>query len=106
MGKESIYSPKFFQTIRTGARLSASEIVPLVMEWVRPASVIDVGCGTGEFLGAFQEHGVKEILGIDGEYVDRSLLAIHKENFKALDISKPFILDKTYDLALCLEVAE
>lgn len=82
------------------------EIVPIVLELVQPTSVVDVGCGTGEFLAVFQEHGVHDIYGIDGEYVDRNLLAIPQENFKALDINRAFTLNKTYDMALCLEVAE
>jgi len=67
---------------------------------------VDVGCGTGEYLKTFRECGVHEILGIDGEYIDRDLLAIPQENFLALDMNVPFSLERNYDLALCLEVAQ
>jgi SAM-dependent methyltransferase len=106
MAESSVYDKKFFERIQTGARHSAMAIVPIVLELLQPASVIDVGCGTGEFLRVFQDYGVSEILGIDGDYVDRNLLAIPQENFKPLDISELFMLERTYDLALCLEVAE
>lgn len=69
-------------------------------------SVVDVGCGTGEFLAVFQKLGVSKILGIDGKYVDHDLLSIPQENFRAVDLSHPFTLEETYDLAICLEVAE
>lgn len=103
VAKSSIYTKAFFERSH---RSAATAIVPLVLELIRPTSVIDVGCGNGEFLDVFQEHGVGEILGIDGDYIDRNLLFISQENFRALDISIPFTLDKTYDLTLCLEVAE
>lgn len=106
VAKSSIYTNDFFGRRQARTRLSATAIMPIVLELIQPTSVIDIGCGTGEFLAAFQEHGVTEILGVDGDYVDRNLLAIPQENFKGFDISTPFTLDKTYDLAICLEVAE
>ena len=35
--------------------MSAHRIVPLIIGLVRPTSVIDVGCGTGTWLGAFTD---------------------------------------------------
>ena len=106
MSVSSTYDRDFFVNIQLGSRLSAKAIVPLVVELIRPSSVVDVGCGTGEFLTVFQECAVDEILGIDGEYVERDQLAIPQDRFMALDISKPFTIDRSYDLAVCLEVAE
>lgn len=106
MAKSPDYSRDFFTTIRNGALHSAQAMIPIVLDLLPVKSVVDVGCGTGEFLKVFREHGVQDILGIDGEYVERNLLAIPQENFLALDISVPFSLKRNYDLALCLEVAE
>jgi hypothetical protein len=39
-------------------------------------------------------------------YVDRSQLAIAQDCFRAIDLNRPFTLEKTYDLAVSLEVAE
>ncbi|HVB75221.1 MAG TPA: methyltransferase domain-containing protein [Ktedonobacteraceae bacterium] len=106
MSIQVVYNEDYFAGIQTGSRLSARAIVPIVMELIRPSCVVDLGCGTGEFLKVFQEYGVDEILGIDGAYVQRSRLAIPQEHFTALDLRMPFTIDKTYDLAVCLEVAE
>ena len=106
MTLSSLYTKDFFELHQTGMNLSARALVPIVFELTHPTSVIDVGCGTGAFLRVFHEYGVHEILGIDGDYVDRRQLAIPQERFQAIDLSLPFSLERTYDLAICLEVAE
>jgi SAM-dependent methyltransferase len=101
-----MYSRTFFEQIRAGALRSADLIVPIVVDLIKPSSVIDVGCGQGAWLQVFWENGVKEVQGIDGDYVDRNALLIPDEYFTAADLSKPFELRGRYDMALCLEVAE
>ncbi|NUO79292.1 class I SAM-dependent methyltransferase [candidate division KSB1 bacterium] len=100
------YTKKFFKAIEHGSQRSAEEIVPLVLELSQPRSVIDVGCGVGTWLKVFKQHGVHEVLGVDGSYVDQSLLQISKEEFLPFDLRKPLRLDKKFDLVLSLEVAE
>jgi SAM-dependent methyltransferase len=100
------YTKAFFEEHRTGARQSAEIVVPLVLELVPARSVVDVGCGDGTWLAVFQKLGVPEILGIDGEYVDREFLQIPQESFQTRDLAKPFVTGRTFDLAMSLEVAE
>jgi SAM-dependent methyltransferase len=100
------YSEDFFNAIENGSLQSAQLIVPLVLEWTRPRSVIDVGCGRGAWLRAFQNCGVENIRGMDGNYVDTASLLIPQECFSAVDLNMPFELPGRYDLAVCLEVAE
>ena len=88
-----------------GSRESAAIIVPLVMDEVRPRSVVDVGCGLGAWIAVFSEHGVKDILGIDGPWVDQKLLEVPAESFQVADLSEPLDNGRHFDLALCLEVA-
>lgn len=82
------------------------EVVPVVLRFVQPSSVLDVGCGTGTWLRAFEEAGVHDYLGVDGDYVDRSMLNIPAERFVTADISRPLGLRRKFDLVVCLEVAE
>lgn len=81
-------------------------IVPYLVRSFKPNSVVDVGCGLGTFLKVFKDSGNIEILGIDGKWVDRKKLLISKEEFIEADLEAPIKLDKTFDLVLCLEVAE
>ena len=80
--------------------------MPLVLGWVSPTSVVDVGCGTGTWLAAIRRRGVEDVVGVDGSPVPGDLLQIPRERFLVRDLSKPLDLGRTFDLALCLEVAE
>jgi SAM-dependent methyltransferase len=85
---------------------SPRAIVPVVVELFRPKSVADVGCGVGHWLTEFRRLGAERILGIDGPHIDPTWLAIPKDSFRAVDLSKPFQLGDRFDLTVCLEVAE
>lgn len=98
------YNPKFYRELAS-AQESAREVLPLVLDVVKPKSVIDIGCGTGHWLAIAHELGVPEILGVDGSWVSAQL-AIPKEKFLQHDLSTPLKLDHRFDLALSLEVAE
>jgi SAM-dependent methyltransferase len=84
------------------------KIIPVIVKLLKPNSVVDVGCGLGTFLSVFKQEGVKEVLGIDGSWVDKNLLKKNLElnEFKEMDLEKEIVLDKKYDLVLSLEVAE
>jgi SAM-dependent methyltransferase len=100
------YSKRFYERLRNGATRSAEVMVPLVLQFLPVHSVVDVGCGDGSWLAVFRRHGVSEIVGIDGEYVDGDLLQIPRECFRAGDLTKPFEAGRMFDLAISLEVAE
>ena len=102
----SQYSKQFFASRQRAAREAAGEVVPLVRDLVRPRSVIDVGCAMGEWLSVFREHGVEDVYGIDGDYVQRDALLIPQDRFKSCDLTKAIEIDRRFDLALSLEVAE
>jgi len=100
------YSDTFFDSHQEGALQSARIVLRLLQRLLSPTSVLDVGCGRGAWLRAFQELGIIKFRGIDGEHVDRSKLLIPSECFTCADLSKPFEVHGRYDLAVCLEVAE
>ena len=85
---------------------AACEIVPFLLDIFEVKSVIDIGCGTGTWLKIFKEHGVKEIVGVDGDYLDKSQLEVPKSVFYAKNLEESLGINKKYDMALSLEVAE
>jgi SAM-dependent methyltransferase len=87
---------------------SPSILVPILISFFSPKSVIDIGCGTGNFLRAFKDNGISEIKGLDGSWVNKNILFknIEPVEFDTADLEKLTHSERKYDLALCLEVAE
>lgn len=84
------------------------EIVPELVSILNPKSVVDFGCGLGTFLYCFKKEGVKEVLGIDGPWVNKELLFkyLTPNEFKEYNLEEKIILGKKFDLVISLEVAE
>lgn len=100
------YNKKFYEAMASGSASSASVVVPLILELYEIKSVIDVGCGRGLWANAFFEHGIKDYLGIDGNYINLDDLIIPKGNFRATDLRNELDINRRFDLACSLEVAE
>lgn len=85
-----------------------SIIVPYLVETINPKSVVDVGCGIGTFLHMFNRHGVMDFLGLDGEWLNTELAQkyISLDKLKIVDLEQIINLDRRFDLAVSLEVAE
>jgi SAM-dependent methyltransferase len=99
------YTDKFFAR-NNNSLPSARVIAPLIIKIVSPRSVADAGCGRGEFLSVFIENGIANVMGIDGEWVDKQKLKIPAEYFITHDLEKPFSTDKSFDLVISIETAE
>lgn len=102
---ESQYTPKFYDDLADGSRQSADIIVPRVLGEVSAKTVVDVGCGIGTWAAAFARAGCN-VLGIDGDYVNRQMLQIPPDRFVARNLEQPITGLATFDLAVSLEVAE
>jgi len=103
----NFYNQQFYQYHQTGSYNSAKIVLPKVLE-VLPQinSIVDFGCGIGTWLSVFKELGVSEIKGYDGHWVDKSMLKIPIECFSESEFDKGISIEKKYDLAISLEVAE
>jgi SAM-dependent methyltransferase len=100
------YSSKFYTNHRAGSSGSADIVVPHVLSLFRVSSVLDVGCGVGSWLQAFERHGISDYLGVDGDYVPLEMLKIPPEKFRSMDLARVMNFGRSFDLACSLEVAE
>lgn len=100
------YNPEFYADQQAGSRRSADVILPLIFSIVKPKSVIDFGCGVGTWLAVSRALGASIIVGLDGDWVKSAERQISDDNIITVDLSVPVQLDRKFDLAICMEVAE
>lgn len=100
------YDDAFYDSINAGSRASARVVVPLLQALLPISSVVDFGCGQGAWLAVWDELGVGDQLGLDGAYVDPSRLLIPGERFRPADLVHEVLLERRFDVAQSLEVAE
>jgi SAM-dependent methyltransferase len=101
-----VYSKKFYEQHAGGSLESARVTVPILLRYFCIKSVIDIGCGVGTWLRAFQENGISDIAGVDGPHIDKATLMIEEDAFTAADLRSEFHVPRRFDLAVSLEVAE
>ncbi len=102
---KDVFDAHFFEHVVRDSRESARIVVSMVHKLLEPASVLDVGCAMGTWLDEWIKAGVPDVLGIDGDYIDRTGLLIPAAKFTPLDLEEPFSLGRTFDLVQALEVA-
>ncbi|MEM0129736.1 MAG: class I SAM-dependent methyltransferase [Thermoplasmata archaeon] len=100
------YTALFYELEGKHASTAAPRLVPAFIDLVHPTSVLDVGCGTGVFLREFLRRGISDVVGIEGRWAETVPLEVPRETVRFLDLNAGFDLGRTFDLVLCLEVAE
>jgi SAM-dependent methyltransferase len=103
-GRE-VYGSQFFADQVAGSARAAEIVLPLVLGWLRPNSVLDVGCGTGSWLRVASHLGVGDTYGIDG-YATPQNLVIPPDRFQIADLTESFDVGRRFELVISLEVAE
>ncbi len=94
----TLYGPEFFVERSGTVIASAFVLVPLIIETLAPRSVLDIGCGQGEWVDAFAAHGC-DVFGVD-------IAAPEGETFLRHDLAVPLELGRNFDLVLSLETGE
>jgi hypothetical protein len=100
------YDRRFYERQQALSLSSAKRILPALIKLLGPRSIVDIGCGVATWLSVAQAAGVADILGMDGGHVERAMLKIPADKFIGHDLAKPVKLDRRFDLAMSLEVAE
>jgi SAM-dependent methyltransferase len=104
-GEERFYNAKFYRELEQ-TRESARIILPIVVSLLKPASIVDVGCGAGHWLAAASELGISDVMGVEGDWIGAAEVAIPREKIVIHDLGTPLDLGRRFDLAIALEVAE
>ena len=85
-----IYNKNFYGK-PAGSNPSAEEILSYVDTLLHPQSVIDVGCGVGSWLKAWQDINPNiAIAGIDGNEVVSQFPYISSESYKQVDLTQNY----------------
>ena len=100
-----LYDENFYKSIKEASKISAQSLLPEILKFMRPKTVIDIGCGAGSWLAVWQELGA-EVVGVDGDYVDREQLMIDEKFFRPMNLEERINIDERFDLAMTMEVAE
>ncbi len=101
-----VYNPNFYHARHNKTLYSAETIVKIISDIVTPKSVVDLGCGVGTWLEVFTQLGVEDVLGLEGHWVEDEKIVIPLTKFKKVNLEDKLTLDRKFDLAISLEVAE
>ncbi len=101
-----MYSRNFYKVNMRTNTISAERIISFVLSLYHPSSVIDVGASGGIFLLELMKRDVKDVMGIDGPWIPDKDIVIPKRNYLRIDLTKPFTIERKFDLCICLEVLE
>ncbi len=103
------YTSNYYKRIGSGSVKSASEVFKELRKHIRFKTIIDIGCGIGEW-----NDGNPNYFGVDYN-IPRKSLMIDTKNYIDIDLEKDDAVrnkilwatgKEKFDLCLCLEVAE
>jgi SAM-dependent methyltransferase len=100
------YSREFFTQLDELQAASYDVMAATLVDRLAPRSVVDVGCGSGALLAALQRRGVPTLLGLESSPEGLALARRRGVDARSCDLGHPFTLNRDFDLAVCLEVAE
>lgn len=101
------YTKEFFVELESNSYNSAKLVLPFVNDLLHPKSVIDIGCGTGEWLKVWNvDFGIEDIKGVEGPYIKKDLVKISPKKLAIQDLKLNYSEPRKYDLAMSLEVGE
>lgn len=102
----SLYDEKFFNNNDIDGAKMADWFVQVLNDTFHFNSLIDIGCGTGQYLRACLKKGISDIMGIEGSksalnnlLVDKGLVIIH-------DLRMDYVFKRKWNIAISIEVAE
>jgi SAM-dependent methyltransferase len=102
------YGRDFYDSHVSRSLAGARHYANIVSSIFRPRSVVDIGCGRGAWLAAFQETGAAKLVGLDGAWLSQNDMLNRFIEFREVNLET--FHDTTqlgrFDLAISVEVAE
>ena len=100
------YSAEFYRDLDQTSGPSAARVLPLLLSFLPVRSAVDVGCGDGSWLSALSALGVNDIMGVEGPWISPQQLKIPTDKVRRMRLDQAIRVERRFDLALSLEVAE
>ena len=104
-GRDDLYNKEYYRANDREQIRSAQAIVNSTITEFTPRTLLDVGCGTGALLAAFQTAGVAT-LGLEYSKAATKICLERGLDVRSFDIENDPLPDAHTDLATCFEVAE
>lgn len=101
-----LYTDNFYSEVQESAHDSAASVLKLLFRDLKCQSVVDLGCAQGEWLATCVRAGIEDVIGVDGEWVSVENLKFSRDKFVCQNLTIPLVLNRRFDLAISLEVAE
>ena len=90
-----IYGDIFYEDNQYSSFVSGLNVLKKLLPELLPNSIVDFGCGTGTWLAAAKAINRNiEVVGVDGDYVNRDMLMIDESSFIPLEVAEH--IDKEY----------
>ena len=108
----NLYTADFYTQQGAASDISAQIVVPFLAELLKPASVVDIGCGMGYWPRAFARAGVPVSHGVDGAWTHAGTVLTPGKDLFEFDFGqaplplRPNLPLARYDLATSFEVVE
>lgn len=105
------YDKNFYRNQKVDNIQSARIVVPMVLDFLKCVggdemlSVIDLGCGSGNWLSVFKDNGCR-VKGVDFGDISEDALMIDRNEYVRHDFSKKYMDDQKYSLSMSLECVE
>ncbi len=87
--------------------MNAMKCLKLVRALIPFDDVVDFGCGIGGWLYAAEKLGARNVVGVEGEWIQEADVLVDKNRIIVADLATaPPTFQKQFDLAITIEVAE
>jgi len=103
--RKEVYTQAYYASVERLAGEKADVMADSILHFFKPATVLDVGCGTGVLLAALKDRGVKG-LGLDASDIAISLCVRRGVEARKYRVGQDDLGISSVDLIVSLEVAE